>query len=753
MNEKTCPTCHAPVPAHAPGGFCPACLLRDAGELPVAGQGSPSLAEIAEAFPQFEVLGLIGQGGMGFVYQVRQSDLDRIAALKILAPDLGRDPAFAERFARESRALGRLNHPNIVTIYEHGEGGGFFYLLMEYVDGVNLRQAMRAGRFTPEQALAIVPGICDALHAAHAQGVWHRDIKPENILLDPQGKVKIADFGIARIVGDPHRDFTLTHTRGALGSAAYMAPEQHENPRGVDHRADIYSLGVVIYEMLTGELPLGRFPAPSERAAVNARIDQIVFRTLAKERELRHQSAAEVKTEMQGASLTDAAPLPEKGQGKAPAENRFDKLPFGFLLASVAGYSYLPEVTGSKWALILSSILASCTILLGIFRWRTLAGRFAIIAAGLVLWAFHIRAESKRERDNFYQTLMSREKEASRKTTSPPSPSRRAIPAPAPKSTGPDGFGKQETNIETIVDWNIFLPANGSEPAMTRNLKGKLNSGSVSGYEYSSVAITAGDRDWLPVCMIVSKGGMNGQSRSTNGTTLKGTAVMAKRRIEFEIREPDKIVIGGKEEDLRQGRVFMCRPDGSVRQIALFPREFISANEIDGFAESIPKEDQNRMQHFTRMDGTQADARAAEQKSATQWTITEDFTPGQEARIVHLEGKLTPEKVWSGKRVGFTVHSGGSPVFMVVGEGYHTRNSQLSDGRELKGNFDIGQQFYYRINNGDEVTINDRIHDLSKGRVFLIRDDGSLRQIAMRPERIVVGDELEKFMSSLPPEK
>lgn len=334
MNDKTCPTCHAPVPPHAPGGFCPACLLRDADELPLGSPDAPSLEEIAAAFPQLDVLGFIGQGGMGSVYQARQPGLDRIVALKILSPELGRDPAFAERFAREARVLGKLNHPNIVTVFEHGESGGFFYLLMEFVDGVNLRQAMRAGRFTPEQALALVPGICDALHAAHEQGVWHRDIKPENILLDARGGVKIADFGIARIVGDPQRDFTLTRTGGMLGSAAYMAPEQHENPRNVDHRADIYSLGVVIYEMLTGELPLGRFPAPSQRADVNARIDEIVFRTLEKERELRQQSAAEVKTDVQGADHAPAVPKPVTGQGPDRADRNF-RLSLGLWLGGV----------------------------------------------------------------------------------------------------------------------------------------------------------------------------------------------------------------------------------------------------------------------------------------------------------------------------------------------------------------------------------------------------------------------------------
>ena len=207
--------------------------------------------------------------------------------------------------------------PSSQTEQNAAPGIHYYYLIMEFVDGVNLRQAMRAGRFTPQQALAVVPGICDALQAAHAQGVWHRDIKPENILLDAQGGVKIVDFGIARLVGDPQRDFTLTVTGAALGSAAYMAPEQHEKPHDVDHRADIYSLGVVIYEMLTGELPLGRFPAPSARAAVDARIDEIVFRTLEKERHLRQQSAEEVKTDVhRAAKNVDSAP---ENRGDRPA--------------------------------------------------------------------------------------------------------------------------------------------------------------------------------------------------------------------------------------------------------------------------------------------------------------------------------------------------------------------------------------------------------------------------------------------------
>jgi serine/threonine protein kinase len=359
-------------------------VLRDADEPPLSGHAAPTLAQVAAAFPQFEILSLIGRGGMGSVFKIRQPGLDRVVALKILCPELGRDPAFAERFAREARVLAKLNHPNIVTVFEHGETGGFFYLLMEYVDGVNLRQAMRAGRFTPEQALAVVPGICDALQAAHAQGVWHRDIKPENILLDAQGAVKIVDFGIARLIGDPARDFTLTRTGAALGSAPYMAPEQHEKPHEVDHRADIYSLGVVIYEMLTGELPLGRFPAPSQRAAVSARIDEIVFQTLEKERELRQQSANEVKTDVHRAMR------PEVGEPAPHAKPHASRkgmgaLAFGmFLVATV--------ITPVLWLyyarneVVFIGILSLLSALgLALMSWREPLGKFVTIATGVLL--------------------------------------------------------------------------------------------------------------------------------------------------------------------------------------------------------------------------------------------------------------------------------------------------------------------------------------------------------------------------------
>jgi tRNA A-37 threonylcarbamoyl transferase component Bud32 len=313
---KSCPKCGGPIPAEAPQGLCPQCLLRQAsfptepGSRGHANSAPPPLAELAAAFPQLEILELIGQGGMGFVFKARQPKIERLVALKILPQSLAADPAFAERFAREGRMLARLNHANIVTLYDFGQAGGFFYLLMEFVDGVSLRQAMKVGRFTPAQALSVVPKICEALEFAHNEGILHRDIKPENILLDTKGRVKIADFGIAKLVGEAHPDLSLTASGTVLGTPNYMAPEQLEHSGEVDQRADIYSLGVVFYEMLTGELPLGRFQPPSEKVKVDVRLDEVVLHALEKEPARRYQQVSQVKTAVETISGSPAGPVP-----------------------------------------------------------------------------------------------------------------------------------------------------------------------------------------------------------------------------------------------------------------------------------------------------------------------------------------------------------------------------------------------------------------------------------------------------------
>ena len=348
--EKTCPQCGNEIPEGSPAGMCPQCLLAGAAAPTEVGAGPsadarpapPTIDEVAAAFPQLEILDLIGQGGMGFVFRARQTILERDVALKILPQHLAEDPKFAERFTREGKLLAKLNHQNIVSIFDFGESGGFFYLMMEFVDGVNLRQAMRASRFTPEQALSIVPSICEALQFAHDEGVLHRDIKPENILLDSKGRVKIADFGIAKLVergakscssdeveaaaespgsvapkeaasggGPALRE--ITQEGSSLGTPNYMAPEQIGSPSDVDHRADIYSLGVVFYELLTGELPSGDIAPPSSKTPLNPQVDEVVLRALEKERERRQSSATEFRTQVETVSQ-----LGDAGYGEKP---------------------------------------------------------------------------------------------------------------------------------------------------------------------------------------------------------------------------------------------------------------------------------------------------------------------------------------------------------------------------------------------------------------------------------------------------
>jgi serine/threonine protein kinase len=296
---------------------------RPGQDAPKKKRPAPPPEEIAKHFPQLEIIGLLGQGGMGMVYKARQPQLDRFVALKILSPDLSRNPAFAERFTREARALARLNHPNIVAVYDFGKAGDFYFFIMEYVDGMSLWQMELTQKpLAPTEALAIVPKICDALQYAHDEGIVHRDIKPGNILLDKKGRVKIADFGLAKLMGQDARDFTLTQSKMAMGTPQYMAPEQMEHPLQTDHRADIYSLGVVFYEMLTGELPMGRFDPPSRRVQVDVRLDEVVLRSLERDVQRRYQQASEVKTAVEsittGSLVSQPTAAPSRDAASQP---------------------------------------------------------------------------------------------------------------------------------------------------------------------------------------------------------------------------------------------------------------------------------------------------------------------------------------------------------------------------------------------------------------------------------------------------
>ena len=323
MSEpRTCPSCRRPIPEDAPSGVCPHCAL-EAG-FPSVGAtaampGPPAAVspaeEVARHFPELERFEIIGPGGMGTVYRARQRELGRPVAVKVMHPHLASEPTFADRFNREARTLARLDHPNIVRVYDGGHRDGLAYLVMELVEGVTLRQAIQAGGIEPAEALAMVPRICSALQYAHDNGVVHRDIKPENILLDREGSPKVADFGLAKLVGAV--DVRLTVGDELMGTPHYMAPEQIEHPDRVDHRADIFALGVVFYEMLTGELPMGRFPPPSEKVQLDVRLDRVVLKTLEKEPRRRYQHASDLGSEVEalsrpgGAAPVESAAAPE----------------------------------------------------------------------------------------------------------------------------------------------------------------------------------------------------------------------------------------------------------------------------------------------------------------------------------------------------------------------------------------------------------------------------------------------------------
>src|SRR3954451_1133221 len=193
--------------------------------LPKTGFNPPTPAELAARFPSLEVMELLGHGGMGMVYKGRQPLLDRLVAIKVIRPDLQTDDAFQERFLREARTLAKLRHPFIVTVFDVCQAGDLYGLVMEYVEGASLRQLLAAGSITQRDALDFVPQIAEALQHAHEAGVVHRDIKPENVLVDPRGRVRLVDFGLATLFG-PAAPARGPDDEQVVGTLRYMAPEQ-----------------------------------------------------------------------------------------------------------------------------------------------------------------------------------------------------------------------------------------------------------------------------------------------------------------------------------------------------------------------------------------------------------------------------------------------------------------------------------------------------------------------------------------------
>jgi serine/threonine protein kinase len=264
-------------------------------------------------FGRYSVQAQVGLGGMGTVYRGTQLSLGRSVAIKVLRVSDGYDFAFEDRFRREARAMAALNHPNIVAIYDYGHlGTEFLYFVMEYVDGTDLGEIMRLGRMTTELALQLLPQICAGLEYAHSKGIVHRDIKPANIMLTRQGEVKIADFGLAKDVALGASLATETHM--VMGTPEYAAPEQFNAHREVDHRADIYAFGVLMYQMLTGALPRGAWQPPSSLrpGAVDPRFDAVVIRALMPDRQHRFQSITDMRRAIEAALVPAVAQRPSE---------------------------------------------------------------------------------------------------------------------------------------------------------------------------------------------------------------------------------------------------------------------------------------------------------------------------------------------------------------------------------------------------------------------------------------------------------
>ncbi len=277
--------------------------------------------------PQYRFESLLGRGGMGAVYKAVQVSLDRAVAVKVLPGDLigDEDANFAGRFKNEARTMAKMSHPGIVNVYDSGETGtGLLYFVMEFIDGTDVARMIRAhGRLPEDYALSITAHVCDALAYAHARAVIHRDIKPANILINLEGQVKVADFGLAKQSDSPEGGFTKTNM--AMGTPDFVAPEVLLADETVDSRVDVYALGVMLYNMLTGEIPRGRFKLPSEKLGGDPRFDGIIEKAMEADREERYQSVTEIRSALDAILTTPLAKedgvasapvIPEKGKEK-----------------------------------------------------------------------------------------------------------------------------------------------------------------------------------------------------------------------------------------------------------------------------------------------------------------------------------------------------------------------------------------------------------------------------------------------------
>ncbi|MCX6877065.1 MAG: serine/threonine-protein kinase [Verrucomicrobia bacterium] len=268
---------------------------------PIATFEAPDAIRLASLFPGYEIDCLIATGGMGAVYRAVQLSLDRPVAIKILPREFGEDESFRASFEAEAKAMARLNHPNLIGVYDFGEVAGMLFIVMEFVPGKTLFHSAHGIAIAPDEAARIVTDVCLGLAHAHEHGILHRDIKPGNILLDQHARPKIGDFGLARPIGTAVEDGETI-----FGTPHYTAPEVLKYPNSVGVRADIFSVGVVLHELLTGRLPANDPRPPSVICGCDHRFDAIIRRATHPSADLRYTSAAEMAKDL--CAITHAFP-------------------------------------------------------------------------------------------------------------------------------------------------------------------------------------------------------------------------------------------------------------------------------------------------------------------------------------------------------------------------------------------------------------------------------------------------------------
>jgi len=306
---KACPRCGCEQDENLLiGGLCPSCVAKNvkSGLLDLLDEAPAEKEAVALIIDGYEVQELIGGGGMGEVYRARRLSDEKIVAIKVVAGRLTRDPEVTARFENEVSAMSQLDHANVVRVLDQGESlDGRHYLVSEFVDGCDLRRLMKAQRLEPARAFEIFDKVCAGIAHAHERGIVHRDIKPANILVGSDGTVKVADFGLAKTLVDSSHWYGFTQTRDTFGTPYYIAPEVTRQADKADTRSDVYALGVLLYELLAGAVPMGQFTPLSQRIDIDKRIDSVIGEALADDPERRTESAHALATSVKKIALAN----------------------------------------------------------------------------------------------------------------------------------------------------------------------------------------------------------------------------------------------------------------------------------------------------------------------------------------------------------------------------------------------------------------------------------------------------------------